>query len=538
MTVAGKACLELGTDINVHSLHVLTGGVVSPKCDGGNHVRIQIQTDAIVDATSAIMADGIGDGPSAGFCGLFAGNGGSFGGIGGVGLANIEAPYYVYGSAWSPNDPGSRGGDGYQSAGGRGGGTIDFQVLGMLTLDGRISAGGTDGEGAWAGGGSGGSVQIDAEVLAGSGTISADGGEAVFGGGGGGGRVAIHFTENSFTGVMQALGGAGFNYGGAGTVFRRDRNSGSGGGNLVVDNAGNTGVTFLPPEDLGTGIDLAVSGGMTVLLGPDISLNSLHVGPAASVMPHTSLLTLYVQTDATIDAGGAICGDGKGCQPGQWAPGTGVSDLDRGGGGGGYGGVGGMGQIDTAGGAAYGSRAKPAGPGSCGGDGWQSSGGSGGAAVALQVDGTLTVNGTISANGLAGTGEGYGGGGSGGSIRVKVGGLAGSGTVQANGGSGSAYGGGGGGGRIAFSCLSNSFAGSAVAAGAEGYAPGEAGTIYWPGDINGDGYVNVGDLQALVAAWNSRADPPSSNWNADADLNNDGYVNIGDLQNLISHWNS
>ena len=46
-----------------------------------------------------------------------------------------------------------------------------------------------------------------------------------------------------------------------------------------------------------------------------------------------------------------------------------------------------------------------------------------------------------------------------------------------------------------------------------------------------DGYVNVGDLQALVAAWGSQAGPPpSSNWNADADINGDGYVNVGDLQ--------
>ncbi len=57
------------------------------------------------------------------------------------------------------------------------------------------------------------------------------------------------------------------------------------------------------------------------------------------------------------------------------------------------------------------------------------------------------------------------------------------------------------------------------------------------GDINGDGYVNVGDLQALATAWGSQAGPPSSaNWNADADLNSDGYVNVGDLQILVANW--
>jgi hypothetical protein len=54
------------------------------------------------------------------------------------------------------------------------------------------------------------------------------------------------------------------------------------------------------------------------------------------------------------------------------------------------------------------------------------------------------------------------------------------------------------------------------------------------GDINNDGYVNVGDLQALVAVW--ATDSTSENWNPDADLSTDGYVNVGDLQILIQHW--
>ncbi len=56
------------------------------------------------------------------------------------------------------------------------------------------------------------------------------------------------------------------------------------------------------------------------------------------------------------------------------------------------------------------------------------------------------------------------------------------------------------------------------------------------GDVNRDGYVNVGDLQGLAAAWASQAAPPAGNWNADADLNSDGYVNVGDLQILVVNW--
>lgn len=56
------------------------------------------------------------------------------------------------------------------------------------------------------------------------------------------------------------------------------------------------------------------------------------------------------------------------------------------------------------------------------------------------------------------------------------------------------------------------------------------------GDINGDGYVNVGDLQLLVAAWGSFQTPPSGNWNPYADVNGDGWVNLVDLWDLVANW--
>ncbi len=61
--------------------------------------------------------------------------------------------------------------------------------------------------------------------------------------------------------------------------------------------------------------------------------------------------------------------------------------------------------------------------------------------------------------------------------------------------------------------------------------------LNWPpGDINGDNYVNVGDLQALIVAWGSQESPLTGNWNTNADCNSDGYVNVGDLQVLVAHW--
>ena len=67
------------------------------------------------------------------------------------------------------------------------------------------------------------------------------------------------------------------------------------------------------------------------------------------------------------------------------------------------------------------------------------------------------------------------------------------------------------------------------------YGPAAGVTTSIAGDLNGDSYVNVGDLQILVAAWGSDRAGGSS-WNAAADANSDGYVNVGDLQTLVANW--
>ena len=55
-----------------------------------------------------------------------------------------------------------------------------------------------------------------------------------------------------------------------------------------------------------------------------------------------------------------------------------------------------------------------------------------------------------------------------------------------------------------------------------------------PGDINGDTYVNVGDLQVLVAKWATTLQ--DLGYDPHADLNSDGYTNVGDLQLLVANW--
>ena len=147
-------------------------------------------------------------------------------------------------------------------------------------------------------------------------------------------------------------------------------------------------------------------------------------------MPTQSQM-VTVTLDATIDAGGGITADGKGYGPG-FGTGAGRSVLATNvytGGGAGYGGVGGPSAYGAAGGISYGTVDQPINFGSGGGNGnpQGAPGGSGGGDVRLIVNGTLTLNGRVSADGLVGKGPGSGGG-SGGSVWLTAGTIAGAGT--------------------------------------------------------------------------------------------------------------
>ena len=116
----------------------------------------------------------------------------------------------------------------------------------------------------------------------------------------------------------------------------------------------------------------------------------------------------------------------------------------------------------------------------------------------LTVLGTLTVDGTIRVDGLdGGTTTGYGGGGSGGSIWITCGTLAGAGLITANGGSGHpGAGGGGGGGRIAVYFGASTLPVANIQAyGQAGNVRGGAGTVYrlQTGQTRGKIYIDNGD---------------------------------------------
>jgi len=55
-----------------------------------------------------------------------------------------------------------------------------------------------------------------------------------------------------------------------------------------------------------------------------------------------------------------------------------------------------------------------------------------------------------------------------------------------------------------------------------------------PGDINGDGNVNLQDLVLLAKAYGST--PSASNWNPNADIDGDGKVSLSDLVILAQHY--
>jgi hypothetical protein len=60
---------------------------------------------------------------------------------------------------------------------------------------------------------------------------------------------------------------------------------------------------------------------------------------------------------------------------------------------------------------------------------------------------------------------------------------------------------------------------------------GEAGI---PGDIDGDGDVDLSDLAALLGAYGTHEGDPS--YNPDADLDCDGDVDLSDLAELLGHY--
>jgi hypothetical protein len=484
--------------------------------------------------------------------GSSANNGGSYGGLGGNAGGTVNA---VYGNILQPNEVGSGGGGiaGPYSTyiGGNGGGQVKL-TTGSLSLNGSISADG--GVGVSSGGGSGGAVLLNIGTLSGTGMISAKGGVGSYGGGGGG-KIALYYTTNMLplANISAAGGkvGSGTNpisNGGAGTIYLKD--SAKANGDVVVNNGGVTtsNVTSIAGGDYGfvqvaggakitiagdirfdrdvvfTGSNMTINGGITTtgnltLDGSNITINGpVNVTNAltlknGSVLNHSPATTTAqykldvtagsISIDSTSKIDVSSSGYLGGRQPGNSNDSgrtygntiTGGSSSNNGGS---YGGLGG-----NAGGtvnAVYGSILQPNEVGSGGGGiaGYTTYiGGNGGGQVKLTA-GSLSLSGSILADGGVGVSSG---GGSGGAIVLNVGTLSGTGIISAKGGVGS-YGGGGGG-RIALYYTTNMLplanilaTGGKVGSGTNPISNGGAGTIYLKDSAKakGDLFVNNGGI--------------------------------------------
>ncbi|TAK04069.1 hypothetical protein EPO34_02840 [Patescibacteria group bacterium] len=239
-------------------------------------------------------------------------------------------------------------------------------------------------------------------------------------------------------------------------------------------------------------------------------------------------VTWTTLTSLTIDSGSSISAAGKGCRSstghGYGPDGSNVCAVSTSGygftggawdagDGAGHGGAGGNGSGGGTGGVTYGSATAPSLFGSSGGGASPYSGGAGGGKVRLDVSGTFTHNGSVSANGSAGGtsgGEYSAGGGSGGSVYVTAGSFSctSAPTFQTTGGAGGngtfTDGGGGGGGRIAIAYASAS-AGCSFDAGADTIGGSGASVLA----AGGSGPDSAADGSAGTLSLTLTDDPPA-----------------------------
>ncbi|MFT5429744.1 MAG: fibronectin type 3 domain-containing protein, partial [Myxococcota bacterium] len=237
ITISDGGRLRLSTLVNANNVVVESGGIVT-SLSGSTTSHLKVADSMTVESGGKLTADGAGftsnQGPGAGqaYNTYIGGAGGGYGCAGGNGggYSGTTVGGTAYGDAANPVDAGSAGGSGCaQAPGGSGGGLIRATVLGVLTIDGTVSANANNGKTysstCSSGGGAGGTVVLAAGTLAGAGTISANGGSTskayyAHGGGGGGGRIAIQASIDDFSGPILTNGGVGYVNGCIGSIHR------------------------------------------------------------------------------------------------------------------------------------------------------------------------------------------------------------------------------------------------------------------------------------------------------------------------------
>jgi hypothetical protein len=499
------------TSVHLHNgAHLTINGEVGIVVTSGDFT---VESGAVIDGNARGFGSNSGPGSQPSL-GQFTGAGGSHGGSGGHAAGHVSGPCYQ--DPAYPTLPGSGGTDGDAGiSGGSGGAGLLVVVLnGSAALNGTVMMNGVDGadaSGEWgscAGGGSGGSVNIQALDITGNGILSAHGGKGgsntigangYGGGGGGGGRINLCPSQAyDFTGTVSVIGGLG------GTSRSRYQGGSNGfdGTFYSCGHAGAPTLTFTftesPSISPTPSITHTITGtpthtpsfshsptpsptpsitethtlsptasatptvtpnvlqvfGQVILTAGTYAYESVHIYPGGTlkIWGGSGNVTVSVSGDFILDAGASVIGDSSGNHCG--GPGAPTDNQA----GAGHGGKGGdcRGVLGSAG-ATYGDPADPIQPGSGCYNAMSSLCSTGGSAFILEApSGSANLNGTISMNGSVGTwlmGVAIVGGGSGGSINIKARTITGTGSLQAKGGPGIEgwavpSSGGGGGGRI------------------------------------------------------------------------------------------
>lgn len=354
----------------------------------------------------------------------------SYGGQGGVQTLTNGIPPGRYGTVAGPTALGSGG------TAEPGAGAIKLVVSSTVVINGRLSA---DSVGPTVNNtsGSGGSLWLTGGTLSGAGVISASSLQTDGTAAGGGGRIDLSGMVQAFAGSIQALGG-----------FTNGSTARGLTGSILLPASDIA--AFTPASSIAFGNSLAfgtvvVTNGVVLTLDANTNENQfsfsaltiatngtvalqgngpiVNAGAGGSYSNPYGMGVTLAATNLTIDAGGLMTADGQGFGPGA-GPG---GELLRDNGGASYGGLGGWGGYTNGHlTSTYGALSNVVALGSGG------SAGRGGGAMKVLVPGTLAVNGRISCSGTISLVNQASG--SGGSIWIDCGTLAGSGVIAANGG--------------------------------------------------------------------------------------------------------
>ena len=210
----------------------------------------------------------------------------------------------AYGSIRNPDDPGSGGGTAGGGGGYPGGGVIYLASGGTLTVSGTVSAIG-DANGT----GSGGSIILKGNAIAGAGSVTVKGGAGGSWKGAGGGRIAIYTKEDkAFSGLAFAnnVTAQGSNAGQStcGSIYFESARHAPGCGEVIFDGKGQTNSRS---SYLNTNVrdanqpfgKITVKGGSKVYVSAGVTLtltNGLYV--AASYKSGNTTITSYLRTEA------------------------------------------------------------------------------------------------------------------------------------------------------------------------------------------------------------------------------------------------